>query len=90
MCINLLLAQPAAQQCRAPLLSGGYFVPGNEFFSHGTKLAYSCNDGLKPVSGGWWATSTCQDGRWSERPQCIGEFAFNAACCTDLATVIGE
>ncbi|XP_075877005.1 complement factor H-related protein 1-like [Nelusetta ayraudi] len=71
----VLRAKPAAQRCHAPLLSGGFFVPGNEFFSHGAKVTYSCNHGQKPVSGGWWATSTCQDGQWSDRPQCIDENA---------------
>lgn len=79
-CVYLLSAQTASQRCRAPVLNGGFFVPGIKTFNHGTKLTYSCNDGLKPVSSGWWATSTCQNGRWSDPPQCIGKFACNALC----------
>lgn len=83
ICLNIhallfLLGQHAALQCNAPLVRGGFFVPGKESFSHGTKLTYSCYGGLKPMSGGWWAASTCQNGQWSNQPQCIGEFGLSA------------
>ncbi|XP_039998938.1 complement factor H-related protein 1-like isoform X2 [Xiphias gladius] len=72
---GVLHAQSAAQPCRAPRLVGGYFVPVQETYSHGTKLAYACENGQKLTVEGWWATSTCQKGTWSHKPQCIDENA---------------
>ncbi|XP_042353684.1 complement factor H-like [Plectropomus leopardus] len=72
---GVLCAQSAAQPCRTPRLKGGFFVPEQEAYSHETELTYACDDGLKPVVEGWWATSTCQNGTWSHEPQCIDENA---------------
>ncbi|XP_035861227.1 complement factor H-related protein 1-like isoform X1 [Sander lucioperca] len=70
-----LHAQSATQPCSAPRLDGGFFAPKQETYSHGTKLTYTCNDGLKPTVKAWWVTSTCQNGGWSHEPQCIDETA---------------
>ncbi|XP_078120608.1 complement factor H-related protein 2-like isoform X1 [Sander vitreus] len=70
-----LHAQSETQPCSAPRLPGGFFAPKQETYSHGTKLTYTCNDGLKPTVKGWWVTSTCQNGGWSHVPQCIDEKA---------------
>ncbi|XP_077955274.1 complement factor H-related protein 3-like [Gasterosteus aculeatus] len=40
-------------------------------YGHETKLRYGCDNGRKPAVEGWWATSTCLDGIWSPKPQCI-------------------
>ncbi|XP_040911069.1 complement factor H-like isoform X2 [Toxotes jaculatrix] len=72
---GLLHAQSAVQPCRAPRLVGGYFVPDEQIYAHETELTYACDEGLKPVAEGWWATSTCQNGKWSPQPQCIDENA---------------
>ncbi|XP_040911073.1 complement factor H-like [Toxotes jaculatrix] len=72
---GMLHAQSAAQPCRAPRLVGGYFVPDQQTYAHETKLTYACDEGLKPAVEGWWATSTCQNGKWSPQPQCIDENA---------------
>ncbi|XP_038574398.1 complement factor H-related protein 5-like isoform X1 [Micropterus salmoides] len=72
---GVLHAQSAAQSCSAPKLDGGFFAPKQETYSHGTKLSYTCDTGRKPVVKGWWATSTCQTGKWSHTPQCIDEAA---------------
>ncbi|KAL2097990.1 hypothetical protein ACEWY4_007197 [Coilia grayii] len=35
-------------------------------------MNYRCDEGYKPITGGWWSTITCEKGRWSPVPQCIG------------------
>lgn len=79
MCIFYccILARSAAQPCLAPTLNGGYFVPEQETYSHETQLSYACDNGSKPAADGWWATSTCQNGEWSDKPQCIGKCFIN-------------
>ncbi|KAG7526016.1 hypothetical protein JOB18_035540 [Solea senegalensis] len=71
-----LHAQTAAEPCRAPRLVKGFVVPEQETYSHGSKISYSCDNGHKPAVEGWWATSTCHNGTWSQPPQCID----NNAC----------
>ncbi|XP_063318532.1 complement factor H-like [Pelmatolapia mariae] len=68
---GVLHAQSTTQACDAPTLDGGFFAPKQETYSHGTKLSYTCNEGRKLAMKGWWATSTCHNGRWSHQPQCI-------------------
>ncbi|XP_047446453.1 complement factor H-like isoform X2 [Mugil cephalus] len=70
---GMLHAQSAAEPCSAPSLNGGYSVPDEETYPHESKLLYSCDNGLKPAVEGWWATSTCENGKWSHDPQCINE-----------------
>ncbi|KAM7401049.1 hypothetical protein PAMA_005311 [Pampus argenteus] len=68
-------AQSAALSCSAPKLDDGYFVPEGDAYAHETKLVYACDEGYKPVVDGWWAESTCQNGKWSHEPLCIDENA---------------
>ncbi|XP_019203751.1 complement factor H-like isoform X1 [Oreochromis niloticus] len=68
---GVLHAQSTTQGCDAPTLDGGFFAPKQETYSHGTKLSYTCNEGRQLAMKGWWATSTCHNGRWSHQPQCI-------------------
>ncbi|XP_053185624.1 complement factor H-like isoform X2 [Scomber japonicus] len=70
-----LHALSGQQNCRAPKLDHGYLVPDEESYTHETNLTYACDKGHKPVVEGWWARSTCQDGKWSHEPQCIDENA---------------
>ncbi|KAK5875572.1 hypothetical protein CesoFtcFv8_026641 [Champsocephalus esox] len=63
--------QRAAQPCLAPSLNGGFFPPGQSAYNHEATLSYACHDGLKPAVKGWWGTSTCRNGNWSPKPQCI-------------------
>nr|XP_033505919.1 complement factor H-like isoform X1 [Epinephelus lanceolatus] len=72
---GVLHAQSAAQSCSAPRLDGGFFAPKQQTYSDGTKLTYTCDEGHKPAVKGWWATSTCHNGKWSPEPQCIDEKA---------------
>ncbi|XP_076601153.1 uncharacterized protein LOC143329231 [Chaetodon auriga] len=72
---GVLHAQSAALPCPAPTLSGGYFVPEHETYADEATLTYACESGRKPVVEGWWATITCQNGKWSHEPQCIDENA---------------
>lgn len=62
-----------AKACKAPVLNGGYFVPEEDIYGHGAELTYACDSGLKPVAEGWWATSKCENGKWVDKPQCIGK-----------------
>uniref|UniRef100_A0A668VDL0 Sushi domain-containing protein n=1 Tax=Oreochromis aureus TaxID=47969 RepID=A0A668VDL0_OREAU len=73
---GVLHAQSTTQACDAPTLDGGFFAPKQETYSHGTKLSYTCNEGRQLAMKGWWATSTCHNGRWSHQPQCIGKLHF--------------
>uniref|UniRef100_A0A671UM36 Sushi domain-containing protein n=1 Tax=Sparus aurata TaxID=8175 RepID=A0A671UM36_SPAAU len=70
-----LHAQSAKKLCAAPRLPDGYFVPEQATYAHETKLTYACEKGYKPAVEGWWATSTCQSGTWSPKPQCINQTA---------------
>ncbi|KAK5893156.1 hypothetical protein CgunFtcFv8_006054 [Champsocephalus gunnari] len=72
---QVLHAQRAAQPCPAPSLNGGFFPPGQSAYNHEATLSYACHDGLKPAVKGRWGTSTCRNGNWSPKPQCIDEKA---------------
>ncbi|XP_014886012.1 complement factor H-like isoform X1 [Poecilia latipinna] len=65
----------AQTACGPPRLTDGYFVPQRKNYNHGQTLTYSCETGFKPVVEGWWATSTCQNGKWTPTPQCIDSSA---------------
>ncbi|KAM8851181.1 complement factor H-related protein 1-like [Spinachia spinachia] len=67
--------RPSDQPCSAPELIGGFLVPELNSYDRETKLHYGCDNGRKPAVEGWWATSTCLDGKWSPQPQCIDENA---------------
>uniref|UniRef100_A0A3Q2QS57 Sushi domain-containing protein n=1 Tax=Fundulus heteroclitus TaxID=8078 RepID=A0A3Q2QS57_FUNHE len=69
----VLYGQTVELPCSPPELNDGYFVPQEKTYRHGNTLTYSCETGFKPVVEGWWATSTCQNGKWSHTPQCIGD-----------------
>ncbi|XP_047224154.1 complement factor H-like isoform X2 [Girardinichthys multiradiatus] len=57
--------------CSTPSLKDGYFVPVQDSYPHGTLINYSCDTGYKPTVEGWWATSQCENGEWSDEPQCV-------------------
>ncbi|CAJ1071966.1 complement factor H-like isoform X1 [Xyrichtys novacula] len=73
--LGVLKDSCAAQSCQAPILNGGFLVPEQNTYSNQEKITYACEYGHKPVVEGWWATSTCQDGKWIPEPQCINETA---------------
>ncbi|XP_061746300.1 complement factor H-like isoform X1 [Nerophis ophidion] len=68
---TFLISVSASRPCPAPTLDGGYLVPQQDTYSDGATLFYACENGLKPAVEGWWATTTCQDAKWSTPPQCI-------------------
>ncbi|KAL3055889.1 hypothetical protein OYC64_018567 [Pagothenia borchgrevinki] len=72
---QVLNAQSAVPTCLAPSLTGGYLVPKHLVYDHETTLTYACENELKPAVEGWWATSICQNGKWSPTPKCIDEKA---------------
>lgn len=76
---GMLLALRAVEPCPDPKLDDGFFVLEEDANSHERKLIYACNNGYKPAVEGWWATSTCQNGAWSPKPQCIDEKACLSA-----------
>ena len=39
---------------------------------HNGSLYYTCNEGYKLFTKGWWAEAKCIDGTWSGIQQCIG------------------
>ncbi|XP_047224155.1 complement factor H-like isoform X3 [Girardinichthys multiradiatus] len=61
--------------CSTPSLKDGYFVPVQDSYPHGTLINYSCDTGYKPTVEGWWATSQCENGEWSDEPQCVASSA---------------
>ncbi|XP_071342416.1 complement factor H-like isoform X2 [Trachinotus anak] len=55
-----------SQACAKPNVPHGFIVgPYNE------TLYYTCEEGYKLVSKGWWGEATCNDGIWSGLEQCI-------------------
>ncbi|XP_034071217.1 complement factor H-related protein 1-like isoform X10 [Gymnodraco acuticeps] len=72
---GVLHAHNETQNCTASSLSQGYVVPEQKTYLHEATLTYACDNGLKPAVEGWWATSKCQNGKWSPDPQCIDEKA---------------
>lgn len=63
------------QPCSAPNLNHGYFLPVQESYPHEESITYSCDTGYKPRTEGWWATIPCDNGEWSDDPQCVEETA---------------
>ncbi|XP_072296569.1 complement factor H-related protein 2-like [Eucyclogobius newberryi] len=59
--------------CPPPIVADGYFVSEQNDFPDDIQLSYACNTGFKPATIGWWATITCQNGKWSSAPLCINE-----------------
>ncbi|XP_074544729.1 complement factor H-related protein 2-like [Halichoeres trimaculatus] len=72
---GVLNALTAAQSCSAPSLDGGYLIPEQDTYLDGITVTYSCNNTRKPAVEGWWAKSTCLNGKWIPEPQCIDEKA---------------
>ncbi|XP_039458308.1 uncharacterized protein LOC120434372 [Oreochromis aureus] len=86
---GVLHAQSTTQACDAPTLDSGFFAPKQETYSHGTKLSYTCNEGLVQVKyqcncyyklTGAETVNFYSDGNWCELPTC--EEAF---CVVDPA-----
>uniref|UniRef100_A0A8C6TEQ4 Sushi domain-containing protein n=1 Tax=Neogobius melanostomus TaxID=47308 RepID=A0A8C6TEQ4_9GOBI len=46
-------------------------------FSHErqNKLYYTCNEGYKPLTKGWWGVASCEEGEW-KTSQCVGNVLF--------------
>ncbi|XP_068456349.1 complement factor H-related protein 1-like [Clinocottus analis] len=72
---GVLHVRTSTRPCSAPGLNGGYWVPEQDTYNHKAKIVYGCDNGRKPAVEGWWAKSTCEDGTWSPKPQCIDENA---------------
>ncbi|CAN9503147.1 unnamed protein product [Ophioblennius macclurei] len=73
--VGVLHAQTSTRFCRPPSLNRGYFLPDRSIFHHDSRITYACDAGHKPTAEGWWATTTCEDGKWSPEPRCIDENA---------------
>uniref|UniRef100_A0A667YNU7 Sushi domain-containing protein n=1 Tax=Myripristis murdjan TaxID=586833 RepID=A0A667YNU7_9TELE len=72
-CMSFMSVQSQEESCEAPRLDGGYVVPAQQSYTHGSSITYACDNGRKPAVESWWATSSCQNGEWQPAPQCIDE-----------------
>ncbi|CAN9503145.1 unnamed protein product [Ophioblennius macclurei] len=63
------------QPCPAPRLNDGFLDRQKDSYANGDVVTYTCDNGYKPTVEGWWATCTCQNGKWTHVPQCIDEKA---------------
>ncbi|XP_062411509.1 complement factor H-like isoform X2 [Sardina pilchardus] len=54
--------------CTSPTIENGFIV-------HLTKntVVFSCNNGFKQNTGGWWKKIQCSTGSWSPIPKCIDQ-----------------
>lgn len=59
--------------CGPITLRNGFHHPQQRLHSHDAVVSYSCIVGMKPLTGTWWGTTTCKNGKWSPVPRCIGE-----------------
>nr|XP_046156060.1 coagulation factor XIII B chain-like [Oncorhynchus gorbuscha] len=61
--------------CINPTVMNGFIVPSNErnVDPRNSKIYFSCNEGLKPSTGGWWGEATCTEGTWSGILECIDQ-----------------
>ncbi|XP_069050248.1 complement factor H-like isoform X2 [Lepisosteus oculatus] len=57
--------------CTKPELPHGYFSPKKEVYDSGSTVYYACSPKYKPLTEGWWGTTQCINGQWSDSPQCI-------------------
>ncbi|XP_053739031.1 complement factor H-like [Synchiropus splendidus] len=73
ICSSGALGAPGKRHCRVPPLNNGFLVPDQDVYTHGCQIGYRCDEGYKPAVEGWWQLVTCQDGKWSHKPQCIDE-----------------
>ncbi|KAG7227252.1 hypothetical protein INR49_013912 [Caranx melampygus] len=79
---------PPPKSCEPPTLDSGYFVPNVELYFHGGSLNYACDMQHKPAVEGWWARSTCENGKWVPEPQCIEYHLMHYAPEVQNAVVI--
>ncbi|PWA17441.1 hypothetical protein CCH79_00011265 [Gambusia affinis] len=70
-----LLHAVSEKPCGVPNLEYGYFIPVLESYPHDSDVTYTCDAGYKTTKEGWWVTIVCQDGHWSEKPECVLETA---------------
>ncbi|XP_043991287.1 complement factor H-like [Gambusia affinis] len=70
-----LLHAVSEKPCGVPNLEYGYFIPVQESYPHDSHVTYTCDAGYKTTKEGWWVTIVCQDGHWSEKPECALETA---------------
>ncbi|XP_063356779.1 complement factor H [Pelmatolapia mariae] len=56
-----------------PSQCGQTKLPNLKVWPRGDKLYFTCEDGYKPLSKGWWGEATCVDGVWSGVESCIEE-----------------
>ncbi|XP_042178396.1 coagulation factor XIII B chain-like isoform X5 [Oncorhynchus tshawytscha] len=59
--------------CINPTVMNGFLVQSNErnVDPRKSKIYFSCNEGFKPSTGGWWGEATCTEGTWSGIVECI-------------------
>ncbi|XP_068446214.1 complement factor H-like isoform X2 [Clinocottus analis] len=63
--------------CLTAHVSNGFIVG-----PHGDTVYYTCNEGYKLSTEGWWAKAKCTDGVWSGLKQCIAN-----TTCKDIPDI---
>ncbi|XP_028300805.1 complement factor H-like [Gouania willdenowi] len=54
------------KHCSDPIVTNGFFQRPNQ-----KMVFYSCDEGYKLFTKGWWASAECKDGEWSKIQECI-------------------
>ncbi|XP_063074823.1 complement factor H-like [Engraulis encrasicolus] len=68
-------AAVVAQPCTQPPLDNGFLHPVEQQPGRPGMMNYRCDKGFKPITGGWWGTITCEQGKWNHDPLCIDSSA---------------
>ncbi|KAF3690587.1 Complement factor H H factor 1 Precursor [Channa argus] len=64
--------QCTTTECQKPEFANGFIVGPDE----NKMYYYTCNEGYKLLTKGWWSAAKCNDSVWSELHQCIA----NTSC----------
>uniref|UniRef100_A0A8C5E375 Complement factor H-like n=1 Tax=Gouania willdenowi TaxID=441366 RepID=A0A8C5E375_GOUWI len=69
------------KHCSDPIVTNGFFQRPNQ-----KMVFYSCDEGYKLFTKGWWASAECKDGEWSKIQECIGKNILISISTSDNVT----